>query len=60
MSHYGAIAGKASIAFGDLRRANEIISAALPLDPSNPELNFLQRVISRQRTLMDLAQADSR
>lgn len=55
VTHYGALAAKASIAAGDFRRADEILSAALPLHPSNPELNFLQRVISRQRTLMAAA-----
>jgi spermidine synthase len=52
VGHYSALAAKASIAAGDFRRADEILSAALPLQPENVELNFLQRVVSRHQPVM--------
>ncbi len=55
VTHYGALAAKACIAAGDFRRADEILAAALPFQPQDVELNFLQRVNSRQRTLLAAA-----
>jgi hypothetical protein len=58
VTHYGALAAKASIAAGDFRRADEILAAALPFHPEDVELNFLQRVNSRQRTLLAAARIE--
>ena len=49
VSHYGGIAVRASLAAGDVRRAGEVVSAALQLHPENVELAFLQRVIERRQ-----------
>jgi hypothetical protein len=59
-NYYGALAAKASIGAGDFRRASDILSATLPLHPDDAELNFLQRIVSRQQTLLASAKTASR
>ena len=52
VSHYGGIAVRASLAAGDVRRAGEVVSAALQLHPENADLTFLQRVIERRQAAL--------
>lgn len=58
-SHYGGLAARASIAAGDFRRAEEVLTAALRLNPENQQLNFLHRVIERKRTTVASSNAPS-
>jgi hypothetical protein len=48
-SHYAGMAARASIGSGDYRRAEDVVTAALRLQPTDVDLNFLQRVIERKQ-----------
>ena len=47
--HYAALAAKSSIAMCDYKRGIDLVSAALELNPDNPELRYLSRIIERER-----------
>ena len=50
--HYAGRAAKAGLAAGDVARAEQVLSAAIALTPSDLELRYLQRVTERQRQLL--------
>ena len=51
VGHYASVAVRASIASGDIRRAEAILSLARRLRPEDAQLGYLQRVVEGKREM---------
>jgi hypothetical protein len=59
VAHYASLAIKASMAHGQIQKAQEILALAVQRSPDNEELGFLERLLAREIAVARATQLSS-